>query len=329
MERIVSIIMPVYNAESTILHSLKSIMSQHQSWIELIVVDDCSTDRSASIVNETIASSTRQDMSIVLLRHENNRGVAAARNSGLDAATGKYIYYVDADDRIEPYTLEKLVREAESAGADIVGHNWYLSFEGNERKMHEPGFANPSEALRLMMAGAMRWNLWLFLVRKSLYDEHQIRFIEGLNMGEDMMVMLKLFANAEKVSFIDEALYHYMQTNVSSLTKTYSEEHIRQVTANVGEAEKYLDKSSYSDKLNVYIYQLKLNIKLPLLISDDKKRYQQWIDWFPEANFQIMHNKYLPLRIRLLQLAASKRQFWLVWLYYRIVVKFMYGIIYK
>lgn len=326
---LVSVIVPVYNAEGMLHFSFNSLLRQTMGDFEVIVVDDCSTDGSASIVNETIASSMRQDISIVLLRHENNRGVAAARNSGLDAATGKYIYYVDADDRIEPYTLEKLVREAESAGADIVGHNWYLSFEGNERKMHEPGFANPSEALRLMMAGAMRWNLWLFLVKRSLYDDNSIRFLEGINMGEDMMVMFKLFAKAGKVSFIGEAFYHYMQTNASSLTKTYSEEHIRQVTANVTEVEKYLNGSRYSEELNAYICFLKLNIKLPLLISSDQSRYEQWTNWFPEANFQIMHNNYLPLRTRLLQLAAGKRQFWLVRLYYRIVVKFMYGIIYK
>ncbi|MBP1617324.1 MAG: glycosyltransferase YibD [Bacteroidetes bacterium] len=327
--RIVSVIIPVYNAETTMQDCFNSIMLQTQNHIEVIVVDDCSTDRSVSIVNEFIASSTRQDISIVLLQHQKNWGVATARNTGLNVATGKYIYYVDADDWIEPDTLEKLVQEAESKDADIVGHSWYLSFGQNERKMHQPAFSNPIEAIRRMMTGVMRWNLWLFLVRRSLYEENDIRFLDGMNMGEDMMVMLRLFADAHQVSFIDFPFYHYLQTNSSSLTKTYSEEHIRQVTENVYEIEKYLRKSCYAKELNDYIYHLKLNIKLPLLIGDKNKRYRQWSEWFPEANSYIMHNKFLPLRTRLLQLAASKRYFFLIKLYYWVVIRFVYGVVYK
>jgi hypothetical protein len=222
-----------------------------------------------------------------------------------------------------------LLKEAQEKELDIVGHEWFLTFKSDERYMKQPLFVTPDEALRQMMCGVMRWNLWLFLVRRSLYVENNIRFIEGMNMGEDMMVMMKLFACAKRVAIINRAFYHYGQSNSGSLTKTYSAEHIRQVTNNVQEAEQFISASSYAGLLSEFIPLLKLNIKLPLLITDDESRYRQWTEWFPEANGYVMKNKRLPLRTRLLQLAAVKRYDFLLKLYYRFVFKLVYGVIYK
>ena len=91
-----------------------------------------------------------------------------------------------------------------------------------------------------MICGVMRWNLWLFLVKRSLYVENDIRFAEGMNMGEDMMVMMKLFICAESVSIIHRPLYHYGQNKMISLTYFYSPVHIRQVCVKVYEVDCYV-----------------------------------------------------------------------------------------
>ena len=78
-----------------------------------------------------------------------------------------------------------------------------------------------------------------------------------------------------------------------------------------------------------YICFLKLNIKLPLLITDDESRYRQWMQWFPEANGYVMKNKLLPLRTRLVQCMAAKGRFFAIKIYYRFVIRFVYGVIYK
>ena len=103
----------------------------------------------------------------------------------------------------------------------------------------------------------------------------------------------------------------------------------RKWAGNVYEVEKYIHSSLYADVLPSCISFLKLNIKLPLLITDDKSRYEQWLECFPEANRYIMQNKTLPVRTRLLQWMAVKRCFRGLQFYYRIVFKFIYGIIYK
>lgn len=325
----VSVIIPVYNASATLEACLDSLNRQTIQRFELLFIDDSSTDRSLDILMSYAEQYSTGDFVVKVLRHERNRGVAAARNTGLEYATGEYVYYVDADDFIEPDTLECLLKEAQEKELDIVGHEWFLTFKSDERYMKQPLFVTPDEALRQMMCGVMRWNLWLFLVRRSLYVENNIRFIEGMNMGEDMMVMMKLFACAKRVTIINRAFYHYGQSNSGSLTKTYSAEHIRQVTNNVQEAERFISASSYAGLLSEFIPLLKLNIKLPLLITDDESRYRQWTEWFPEANGYVMKNKRLPLRTRLLQLAAVKRYDFLLKLYYRFVFKLVYGVIYK
>ncbi|NHQ79904.1 glycosyltransferase family 2 protein, partial [Elizabethkingia miricola] len=140
---------------------------------------------------------------------EENKGVAAARNTGLQNATGELIYFVDADDFIDERAIELLVKKQQENDADIVGCSWYLSFNQNKRRMNQPPFNNSLEAIQQMLHGKMRWNLWLFMVKRSLYEDYNIRFIPGVNMGEDLMVIMKLFVHANKVAFVNDALYHY------------------------------------------------------------------------------------------------------------------------
>lgn len=328
MERkpLISIIVPVYNAEKTLHICLESLSSQTYKEVQIIFINDCSTDKSLEVLEKFKAQS---QFEIEIINHEVNRGVAAARNSGLDVVRGEYIYFVDADDEIDPDALELSINQSEKNNLDILGFSWYLTFEKNERKMKQPNFETPLDAIEKMMRGTMRWNLWLFLFKTKLFVENNIRFMEGKNMGEDLMVAIKLFSNAEKVAYLDRHFYHYGQSNTASLTKTYSDSHIEQVTANVSEVENYLKSSVISDKLGNLMYYLKLNIKLPLLISEKVFQYEKWLNWFPEANPYVMENTALPLRTRLLQLAAVKKQFWLVKIYNKVVLKIVYGILYK
>ena len=326
---LISIIVPVFNAGQSLHTALESILQQEYTCLEIIMIDDCSLDNSIDVMQHYIPLLQRAGMKTRLIKHERNQGVAAARNTGLEQASGEYIYHVDADDWLEPHALTVLLKKAKATAADIVGCNWYLTFSENERMMKQPPFATAAQALEAMMNGTMRWNLWLFLVRRALYQQHNIRFIPGMDMGEDMSVMLQLFLNATRVSFVEMSLYHYGQLNVQSLTKTYSDVHITQVTANMRVLEQRIAESAFAAVLSDKVDFLKLNIKLPLLVSDQEQQHQRWRPWFSEANGRVMENKALPYRTRLLQWLAMKEQFWAVRLYYRLVIKFIYGIVYK
>ena len=322
----VSIIMPVYNAASTLHETLESINSQTFRDFELVCVNDCSKDESEALLNEYAEA---VDFPVRIISHEVNQGAAAARNTGLDAAEGEYLVFVDADDRMAPETLEKAMAEVGRTGADIVGWDWLLSMTQNERYMRQADYASPLDALKNMMSGVMRWNLWLFLSKRALWKDNGVRFLPGMNMGEDMMVMHKLFCCAESVCQIHEALYHYNAVNVSSISRQFSESNRMQVSTNVAEVERYVVSSRYAEALSGYPEMLKLNIKLPLLVSGSKEDYRLWRTWYTEADAFVMANKSLPLRKRLLQKAATWRLWPVVKAYYLLVEKFVYGIIFR
>lgn len=321
----VSVIMPMYNVSKVIKRAIESLYAQTLSGIELIFVDDCSKDDTLDTLKALLPQ--KEGVQVKIVRHAENRGVAVARNSGLEHATGEYIYYVDADDYIEPNTLDKLYSKAQESDSDIVGCEWFLTFEKNERHMKQADVTMGNVLFTKMAHGVMRWNLWLFLVKRSLYERYGFRFIEGMNMGEDMMIMMKLALHADKVEMIHEPLYHYIQTNSSSLTKNFCA-YRYQVTANVNAVEEYLKIQGRND-LNDALMQLKLTLKLPLLISDKVEDYETWLNWFPEANNAVSANKDLPWRTRFIQQAASKKHFWILKLYYWMIIKLVYGIIYR
>lgn len=329
MENSVSIIIPVFNADQNLKDCINSLLNQTYKNLEILFINDCSIDNSIQIIESFKEALLEKYGRVQVLSHSYNKGVAAARNTGLDNATGDYIYYVDADDYIDHDAIEQLVNEAIKENADIVGCNWNLTFSKNERTMNQPHFTSPLEAIEKMLYGVMRWNLWMFLVKRDLYTKNEIQFIPGQNIGEDMLVMFKLFVNAQKVCFLNKALYHYRQDNASSLTKTQSDTHLQQVTFNVSEVEKYLLKSKYREEIEGLINFFKLNIKLPMLISNNSENYKAWLNWFPEANVSINMNPLSSLRTKFIQNAAAKRQFWLLKLYYYCIIRFVYGIVYK
>lgn len=323
----VSVIMPVYNAARTLPESLESIRRQVFRDFELIFVEDGSTDGSVELLEAFAASA---DFPCHIVSQPQNLGVATARNRGLAAACGDYIAFVDADDRIEPKALKTAIQalDASDKPIDIVGWDWTLGFEKNGRYMRQADYDTPLQALKNLAGGTMRWNLWLFLVRRELLTDNDIHFIDGANMGEDMMLMLKAFSCAKRVIQLHESLYRYNAASPTSLSRQFSPERRAEISDNLAEAEYFLLTSSYAGEITEYIDHLKLFLKIPLLISPDRENYEIWYSWFPEANGAAMKNKALPFRTRLLQGMASRRCWAGVKMYYLLIYRFVYGIIY-
>ena len=135
---LVSVVIPIYKAEATLPSCIDSLLSQTYHHLELLFVDDCSPDRGAELVAERVPRLEQLGIKVKLLRHTENKGVAVARNTALDAATGEYIYSVDADDELAPDTIEVLVREAIWKDADLTGCEWILKQGHSERRMVQP-----------------------------------------------------------------------------------------------------------------------------------------------------------------------------------------------
>ena len=323
----ISVIIPIYKVEQFIVRCAVSLMEQTLREIEYIFVDDATPDNSIVLLGEVLKKYPERMDNVQIISHENNKGLPAARNTGLAVAKGEYIFHCDSDDYVETDMFEQVYNKVKEDNADIVWCDWWLSFTRNERYMKQPEYSTSIDALKGMLSGVMKFNVWNKLVKRKLYTDSGIVFPIGYGMGEDM-TMMRLFARAEKVVYLPKAFYHYVQLNTGAFSKTYSERHLLELQHNVSLLITDLQQM-FGNKLDREIAYFKLDVKFPFLINGDAAKYALWKKWYPEANKYILKNKNLSLRSRALQWLASKNQFWTVRMYYYCVYRFVYGLIYR
>lgn len=324
----VSVIIPIYNVSSFIRRCAESLMQQTIREVEYIFVDDATPDDSISILEEVVACYPDRKGDVKVLHHEHNLGLPAARNTGLAIAQGEYIFHCDSDDYADPEMLETLYNAAVAHAADMVWCDWYLTFATSERYMRQPAYAEPQEALRAMLSGGMKYNVWNKLVRRSLYAENNIEFPAGYGMGEDM-TMMRLAACARKVVYVPAAFYHYVKTNTLSLCQTYSDRHLNDLRHNVEVTASFI-LDHCGSKWEREVAFLKLEAKFPFLISDGRHgEYCRWREWYVDSNAYIWKNTYVPLRSRILQKLADKGFFTLIRIYNKVVMQWLYRIVYR
>lgn len=322
----VSVIIPVYGVEKYVRRCVETLMNQTLESVEFIFVDDCSKDRSMDIVREVVDRFPHRE--VFFLRHNQNRGLPAARNTGMAIARGEYIYHCDSDDFLELTMLEKLWNAAREHDSDVVWCDWFLSFNANERYMSQIGAATGREALTLALNGSIKYNVWNKLIRRSLYTENGISFPDGFAMGEDMTI-IKLLACASKVFYVPDALYHYIKVNNGAMTQSYSSHHLESLKHNVADTEHFLMDNVSDEALEKELAFFKLNTKLPFLITNNRQSYVRWNEWFSDANKWIWKNSSQPFRTKLIQWSASKKLYFINKLYYSVVIKFIYGVLFR
>ena len=321
----VSVIIPFFKVASFIERCAESLLTQTLADVEFIFVDDASPDSSRTLLEQVIARYPERQTRIVT--HPVNKGLPGARNTGLEAATGDFIYHCDSDDWIEADLLERMYNAAQANGADYVYCDFFLNFGEKERYMGNPDYSDPEQMIKEgFMAGLMKYIVWNKLVRRDLYTESGIRFPEGHGMGEDMTMIL-LAAKAHRVAHVGKALYHYVKLNTNAYSNTFSQRHIDDIFFNVNRTMEGLSDWDVPEK-EKYLAFFKLNTKLPLLFSDDRKQNRLWKEWFPEADSYLSDNRHLPFRTRMVQWLASKNLFTAVSLYRFLVNKVYYGIRY-
>lgn len=324
----VSVIVPVYNVSRFVEKCVVSLFEQTLDSIQIIIVDDCSPDDSITIINRVLERYPDRKQNFLLIRHDHNKGLAAARNTGLSYADGDYVYHLDSDDWLEKSALEMMYEAAESKDADMVYSDFYLSFDENERYMSNPDFRTGLEYMKSgFLSGSAKYNVWNKLVKRSVYTDSGILFPEGHNMGEDMTMIL-LSSCSRNVVHVPVGLYHYVKLNASAYSNNISIRNLEDIRFNVQRVVEYLT-DKYGTQLERELAFFKLSIKLPFLITDDADQHRIWKEWYPEANKYASGNRNTSLRIRILQVLASKGCFLPASLYYKLVFRFIYGVIYK
>lgn len=209
----VSIIIPVYNVENYIRKCIESVISQTFSEIEIILVDDGSTDGSGRICEEYKNKDNR-----IKVVHKDNGGLSSARNCGISIATGEYLGFIDSDDYIAKDMFEKLYTNIIKEDADVSICGIYQCYEGKEPPINEPWYSvlTPQEAIAIAFQGKkFSVNAVNKLYKKELFKD--VRYPEG-KTTEDAFVIVDIFSQCKKIVATSEQKYYYFHREGSITT---------------------------------------------------------------------------------------------------------------
>lgn len=246
----VSILIPVYNVSDFILRCIESVSLQtYDGELECILVDDCGSDNSIELARKFIES-YQGKVFFQIVHHEHNRGLAAARNTAVDAATGEFVFHLDSDDWLEPTAIEHLVKKQKETDADIVSGNALKHEKKRTTVLKECDFASSLDMAYKMIEMTIDHVIWRRLIRRSLYLENDIEAVEGVNIGEDHHTMPRLAYYASKVATLDEIVYHYNCVNpnsyMSAITSRFNINRFRSDYSSIKILQRFfIDKDEY------------------------------------------------------------------------------------
>lgn len=240
---LVSVIICVYNGDKYLCRCIQSVVSQSYQDLEIIIVDDGSTDNTFAIIEEYAMSDSR-----ICVVRKVNEGLSLARKTGIEQAHGKYVQYLDSDDSLQSNAIEILVDTGERAQADIVVFPFFFCEGDNRRKSLFVDLEQMAgvEYMKLILNSKAYWTVWSKFHLRSLYSEN-VEFI-NISFGEDVVLSTQLLIHSAKVVAVNIPLLDYY-VYLSSISHDLNEK-------------AYCDFDYYVRWFDNYLNQLGLNEKL-------------------------------------------------------------------
>lgn len=281
----VSIIVPVYNVEAYVEDCIRSVMRQtYTGSMECILVDDCGTDNSMAITARLIAE-YQGPIDFKVLHHTHNRGLSAARNTGIDAATGDYLLFVDSDDELTDDCLETLVRPTQNDPTiEMVAGNHLLLCGGQiyRQIIHQGSQGedvdSSNDVRRFFYLGRKPVSAWNKLIKKDFLTQNQLFFREGLRY-EDCLWTFYFLKYLSHLYLVPQATYLHLIRPLSITAGTNIEDTVRHfsfvyedIATHFTQGEEALEASFFVRGLCVYYYQAK-----------DKQLFSKSIPLFKKA----------------------------------------------
>ena len=212
---LVSVIMPVYNAEEFLDRSISSVINQTYDNLEILLIDDCSTDNSYNILKEY----AKKDKRIKVFHNQENQHVSETRNVGIRNSTGKYLYFIDSDDFIDNDYIEHLVNTAEKENADVVVNpNIYQYKNGGKRYDIFKNINNKDKSFVNKYVIKKFSTVWYKLYKREIQKKYDIFFDNDIKVGEDGVFNIFFFSKSNNIIFISpNSFYYYNKTNNNSI----------------------------------------------------------------------------------------------------------------
>lgn len=322
----VSVVVPVYNVEKYIDRCVESIVNQTYDNLEIILVDDGSSDNSPALCDMWAKKDSR-----IKAVHKVNAGAGMARNTGMDNATGNYILFVDSDDYIDLSTVEKCVSTAQNHGSDIVMYGRFnVKPNGQKEKSPVltdkyffqkkevtedilPGLFINEKGLGVGVCGKM---MKLDIIKKSgvrLRSEREV-------LSEDAFFLIELFAHVSSVSILAENLYYYFQ-NENSFSRTYKKDHQAMNDNFLKCCTQACERLGYSEKVLQHVqarYQIYALTGMKQIIASDLSLPQKH-----DALKLVFNNRLLKSTVTTETLNLAKRQSRIFWRFFKLRFYFL------
>ena len=301
MKELISVIIPVYNTEQYLKRCIESVLKQTYKNIEVILVDDGSTDNSLTICNEYANIDNR-----VSVIHQRNSGVSTARNQGIEIMKGEYFICIDSDDWIEPNMIETLYNYIKNNDADISICNFYINKESGEQSIKNEV---KKQELILTDIKGMYENLfdekmfggylWNKLIKTSIIKDNteKILFNEKIAIEEDVLFLINVLRRCNKIYYNSSAvLYHYFQRNSSAVRFSYK---LKDLTKIEVLEEKLKIKERYNIKsLNKLEYDYIFLLNQAIFIAKDNKKNED----IYRKKIKLANKKYFKIAIKEVEL---------------------------
>lgn len=298
MNELISVILPIYNVEKYIVRCLNSVLRQTYTNIEIILVDDGSTDNCQKICDEYAKNDNR-----IKVIHKKNGGLSDARNAGIKIAKGKYITLIDSDDYVENDYVEFLYSLIKESNAEISICSHTVLYENGtklEKATHENSILDPKTTLkRILYDDGIDLSAWAKMYKKELFDT--VQYPKG-RLFEDAATTYLLIDQCDKIAIGSESKYYYIIRSNSITTKSFSPKKMQLIDSTKEMCEyvkdKYPDLEKAADRRLMYAY---LSTLSQLANSKDKypKEQKELMKYIKENRKRILKDKYITKRDRL------------------------------
>jgi len=255
---LVSIIIPVYNVQEYLGTCLDSIVCQTYQELEIIAVNDGSTDNSLAILEDYTQKEPR-----LRVLHQENQGLSAARNKGLNEAKGEHIIFVDSDDYIAADLVELCVTSFQQKGVDVLVYNHGVFKDGQNEiqprvKAIQPGLRTNTEYLKeVINLKTDTWNpVWLYAFKLDFLNHHRLRFYKGV-YHEDILFTPSMICASQQIAVIPEILYYYrirpgsITTDISKIQKSLKDQIF--IAEKLAALQQRIRNSNHSESLGIII----------------------------------------------------------------------------
>lgn len=296
----ISIIVPVYKAETYLHRCVDSILAQTFTDWELLLIDDGSPDRSGDICDEYAKKDTR-----IRVIHKENGGVSSARQRGLDESIGEYTIHADPDDWVEPDMLEGLYNKAKEEDADMVICDFFYEYKTGSIicKQHIEN-CNAEFILKQMFSQQLPGMCWNKLIRRECYIKYNISFPKDIIRWEDLYVVCSLLMHPIKCAYLSKAFYHYDQivnnnSIVRKITKQGLDSQIKFIEhfRNIGCTIDLLYPSMRATKELAYYSDVLETMQIISLFSEINEKYinepKGLLDFVPKGLTALIKGKHI------------------------------------